>query len=192
MNVTGRWFSEQLSEGQIAVTKLKETFYSGQSEWQVVDVYDLAVYGRTLVLDGKVQSSEEDEFVYHEALVHPSLCLHPNPKTVFIGGGGEGATAREILRHNSVEKCVMVDIDPIVCETSKVHLPKHHAGAFENSRFELLVQDAKKYLEECDQTFDVMVFDLADPLPGGPCYLLYTSEFYEMGAYVVGVTQRAF
>lgn len=175
-----RWFSEQLSESQIAVTRLDKVHYAGKSEFQVVDVCDLGLWGTTLILDGKVQSSAVDEFVYHESLVHPALFLHPNPKKVFIGGGGEGATAREILRHKTVEKVIMVDIDDIVCETSKQFLAGHHAGSFENPRFELLVQDAKQYLIDCEDTFDVMVFDLADPLPGGPCYLLYTDDFYEM------------
>eukprot|EP01094_Clydonella_sp_ATCC50884_P023923 TRINITY_DN586_c0_g1_i1.p1 TRINITY_DN586_c0_g1~~TRINITY_DN586_c0_g1_i1.p1 ORF type:complete len:342 (-),score=109.10 TRINITY_DN586_c0_g1_i1:236-1198(-) len=175
-----RWFTEQLSDTQIAVTRLDQVHYAGKSEYQVVDVCDLGAWGTTLILDGKVQSSSVDEFIYHESLVHPPLMLHPNPKRVFIGGGGEGATAREILRHKTVERVVMVDIDDIVCKTSKQFLSHHHAGAFENERFELRVEDAKKYLEECEEKFDVMVFDLADPLPGGPCYLLYTDEFYQM------------
>jgi spermidine synthase len=132
-------------------------------------------------LDEKIQSTESDEYIYHEALVHPSLLAHPNPKRVFIAGGGEGATAREVLRHKSVERVVMVDIDDIVCKTSKEFLPKHHRGAFDNPRYQLIIEDAKVWLQQTEEKFDVMVLDLADPVEDGPAYMLYTKEFYTMG-----------
>ncbi|KAL6055094.1 PABS domain-containing protein [Balamuthia mandrillaris] len=127
-----------------------------------------------------MQSSTYDEYMYHESLVQPIMCSHPNPKTVFIGGGGEGATAREVLRHKTVEKCVMVDIDQDVVEACKKHLPQHHKGAWNDKRLELHYDDAKKILENYPEKFDVIILDLADPLEAGPCYLLYTVEFYEM------------
>jgi len=131
-----------------------------------------------LVIDGLLQSCRCDEFVYHECLVHPAMLLHPTgAKTVYIGGGGEGSTAREVMRHKSVEKCVMVDIDGVVVDFCKEHLDENHE-AFKNPKLELVIDDAKAWLERSDMKFDVIIMDLDDPLEGGPCYQLYTTEFY--------------
>ena len=179
--MTTRWLYEEVTKDFTVSYSLKKIFYEGQSEFQAIDVVELGQFGRSLILDGKIQSCETDETVYHESLVHPPLFLHPNPKTVFIAGGGEGATAREVLRHKSVEKVVMVDIDGMCVSVCKQHLPNHSAGAFDNPRLELVIQDAKQYLVDYQGTFDVVICDLADPLEDGPCYLLYTEEFYTMG-----------
>jgi len=132
-----------------------------------------------LVIDGLMQSTRCDEFVYHECLVHPAMLMHPNPKTVYIGGGGEGSTAREVLRHKSVEKCIMVDIDEDVVRFCKEHLDENHA-AFADPRHDCIIDDAKAWIEKSDLKFDVIIMDLDDPLEGGPCYQLYTKEFYEI------------
>jgi spermidine synthase len=134
------------------------------------------------VLDGKVQSSEVDEWVYHEALVQPAMLAHAAPKRVFIAGGGEGATAREVLRHQSVTECVMVDLDEEVVVLCKEHLPNHHEGAFDDPRLTLVFADAIAYLRDNPEPFDVLIIDVPDPLEGGPAYLLYTEEFYSMAA----------
>lgn len=97
--------------------------------------------------DGLLQSTEVDEHVYHECLVQPAMVTHGNPKKVFIGGGGEGATLREVLKHASVEECVMVDIDGDVVEMCRQHMPKHSDGAFEDPRTKLIIDDAKVGLE---------------------------------------------
>merc|ERR1712048_346391 len=129
-------------------------------------------------IDGLIQSCRVDEYVYHECLVHPAMLLHPTgAKTVYIGGGGEGSTAREVLRHKSVEKCVMVDLDGEVVGFCKKHLEENH-DAFANPKLELVIDDAKAWLERSDMKFDVIIMDLDDPLEGGPCYQLYTAEFY--------------
>lgn len=169
---------EILCNGMAIKVQVKEHIYNKQSPWQLINVYNLEVLGRTLVLDNVLQSAEVDEFIYHESLVHPALIAHPNPKSVFIGGGGEGATAREVLRFNTVERCVMVDIDEAVIEVSKKVLTCHHAGAYEDPRMLTVVDDAEKWLRETDEKFDVLVMDLADPLEEGPCWKLYTKEFY--------------
>lgn len=112
-------------------------------------------------------------------LVHPALIAHGNPRKVFIAGGGEGATAREVLRHASVEKCLMVDIDRVVCDFCEEHLPANKA-AFADPRLELICDDAAAQLRAApDGEFDVIIGDLADPVSGGPCFQLYTREFYE-------------
>jgi len=112
-------------------------------------------------------------------LVHPALIAHGNPRSVFIAGGGEGATAREVLRHASVERCLMVDIDRVVCDFCEEHLPANK-GAFADPRLELICDDAAAQLRNArDGEFDVIIGDLADPVSGGPCFQLYTREFYE-------------
>ena len=150
-----------------------------QTDGRARSQVDLKPFGRTLIIDGLIQSTHVDEFVYHESLVHPALLAHPNPRSVYIGGGGEGSTAREVLRHRSVERCVMVDIDADVVRFCREHLPEN-AQAFADSRLELIIDDAKGVLEREAKKFDVIIMDLDDPLEGGPCYQLYTAEFYRM------------
>jgi spermidine synthase len=137
-----------------------------------------------LVTDGKMQSAQFDEFAYHESLVHPALLKVASsgtpPKTVFIGGGGELATAREVLRHSSVERVVMVDIDAKVVEVCKEHLPEWGGeSVLSNPRFELVVGDAYKYLIETSEKFDAIILDISDPIEAGPGIMLYTKELYE-------------
>jgi len=173
-----KWIEEELEPGLRVSYGLKKILSSTQSKFQTVDVVDLDCFGRSLMIDGLIQSCQVDEFVYHESLVHPALLAHPCPKTVYIGGGGEGSTAREVLRHNSVEKCVMVDIDGDVVRFCKEALPEN-AEAFADPRLELVIDDAKAVLEK-GGSYDVIIMDLDDPLEGGPCYQLYTKEFYAM------------
>jgi len=154
--------------------------FSKKSQYQQMDILETLSYGKALVLDGKIQSTATDEFIYHEALVHPAMLTHPDPRQIFIVGGGEGATLREILRHRSVEHVLMVDIDQEVVESCRQHLPEWHQGAFDDPRTELRYMDARKYLEETDQTYDLIIIDISEPVEEGPAYLLYTKEFYQM------------
>jgi spermidine synthase len=133
-----------------------------------------------LVLDGKIQSSEKDEHIYHEALVQPAMLAHPRPETIFIAGGGEGATLRETLSHKTVKRAVMVEIDEEVTVLSRKYLPALSRGAFEDSRTELHHVDARQYLEKSKEKFDVIIIDLPDPIEKGPAYLLFTQEFYRI------------
>ncbi|OLQ10948.1 Thermospermine synthase ACAULIS5 [Symbiodinium microadriaticum] len=174
------WMIEDLEEGLQYNYKLKKVLASTQSKFQMVNVCDTEPFGRVLIIDGLIQSAELDEFIYHECLVHPAMLAHPTgAKRVFIGGGGEGSTAREVLRHRSVEKCVMVDIDGDVVNFCKEHLPAN-AEAFADPRLDLIIDDCKVQLEQATENFDVIIMDLDDPLEGGPCYWLYCQEFYEM------------
>jgi spermidine synthase len=159
---------------------LRRVIYSGRTQYQEVALLETTPFGRTLVLDGKTQSAEADEFVYHEGLVQPAMVAHPAPQRVFIAGGGEGATAREVLRHITVTQVVMVDLDGEVVELCREHLANHHQGAFDDPRLKLLHQDALAYLRGTQERFDVMVIDISDPLEGGPAYKLYTQEFYRL------------
>lgn len=175
-----RWYYEQITPELFMAEGVHRVIYSGQTAYQKVEVLETGPWGRSLVLDGRTQSSEADEWVYHEALVQPVMVAHPNPRRVFIAGGGEGATAREVLRHRSVIECVMVDLDEEVVKLCKEHLTGHHRGAFDDPRLTLLHEDALAYLERETEPFDVVIIDVPDPLESGPAYLLFTQEFYRL------------
>jgi spermidine synthase len=174
------WFSDYISPDLTMLHSIKERIYSGRSRFQSVDIINTGSFGICLVLDGKIQSSEADEFVYHEALVHPAMLTHPRPESIFIAGGGEGATLREVLAHKTVERAVMVDIDEEVVSLCRRFLPSWHQNAFDDPRAELHFVDARKYLEQSSDKFDVIIIDLVDPLEQGPARLLYTREFYQI------------
>ena len=175
-----KWFFDRVSRDLIQLHGIEEVLYTGQTRFQSVEIMRNASLGKFLVLDGKIQSSERDEFVYHEALVQPAMVTHPRPELVFIAGGGEGATLREVLSHNIVKRAVMVDIDDEVVALCRKFLPDHSRGAFEDGRTELLHADAREYLAKSGEQFDIIIIDLPDPLEAGPAYLLYTREFYQL------------
>ncbi|MFQ6026405.1 MAG: polyamine aminopropyltransferase [Dehalococcoidia bacterium] len=179
-DISGKWLLETVFPDLAVMLRVQQVHFSGSTQYQNVEVLESSVFGRSLVLDGKTQSTERDEHIYHESLVHPAMLAHPDPKSVFIGGGGEGGTLRETLSHKSVEQVVMLDLDQEVVDLCRRYLPQHHQGSFDDARVELLHQDARGYLQDCDQQFDVMVMDLVDPLEGGTAYLLYTEEYYRI------------
>ncbi|MFC2060147.1 polyamine aminopropyltransferase, partial [Chloroflexota bacterium] len=175
-----KWFHDRVSRNLIQLHSLEEVLYTGQTKFQSAEVLRTGSFGKCLVLDGKMQSSEVDEFVYHEALVQPSMITHPGPETVFIAGGGEGATLREVLSHRTVKRAVMVDIDEEVIAICKEYLPDYNRGSFEDKRTELYHVDARDYLAKCGEAFDIIIIDLPEPIEEGPAYLLYTQEFYQL------------
>jgi len=175
-----KWFHDYISPDLTTLHSIKEVIYSGRSKFQTIDIIRTGSFCICLVLDGKIQSSECDEFIYHETLVHPVMLTHPNPERVFVAGGGEGATLREVLTHKSVNRAIMVDIDKQVIDVCHRFLPSFHQNSFNDPRVELHFADARKYLEESDHKFDVIIIDLPDPLEKGPARLLYTREFYRI------------
>ena len=175
-----RWFIEALSPEEGHLHGIRRVLFSTQTPFQSLDIMELGSYGKALVLDGKVQSSLLDEFIYHETLVHPAMLVHPAPKQVFIVGGGEGATLREVLRHPTVERALMVDIDEEVVTRCKEFLPEWHKGSFDDPRAEVRFLDARQYLEETKERFDVIIIDISEPVEEGPAYLLFTKEFYQI------------
>ena len=180
MGLSGKWYLETVFPDLAVMLQVREVLHSGHTAYQQVEVLESEIFGRSLVLDGKTQSTERDEFVYHEALVHPAMSWHPGPRTVFIGGGGEGGTLRETLAHRSVERVVMLDLDPEVVELCRRFLPQHHQGSFDDPRLDLRHEDARAFLENTQESFDVMIMDLVDPLEGGTAYQLYTEEYYQI------------
>ncbi len=173
-----RWFTDVINKDFRQQHRLEEVLYSGRTDYQSVQVVRAARLGVCLALDGKIQSSEKDEFIYHEGLVQPAMVAHPRPESVFIAGGGEGAILREALRHRSVKKAVLVDIDAEVTALSKKYLPGHGAGAFEDPRAAVHHTDARAYLEKSPDKYDIIIIDLPDPIEEGPAYRLFTQEFY--------------
>lgn len=153
-----------------------------QTQYQFVEIVKTEPYGLSVYLDGDPQSAQADEFIYHEALVHPALVTMPNPRRLFIAGGGEGATLREVLRHNTVERVVMVDIDAESTQLFRRHLTDWHQGAFADPRVELRHEDARGFLANCDEVFDCVVIDVTDPLLSTPARFLFTEEFYAVVA----------
>ncbi|NLM52628.1 MAG: polyamine aminopropyltransferase [Firmicutes bacterium] len=177
---TWKWFIEYTHPSQAHMHGVEEIVYSGKTKYQTVDIIDIEFYGRCLILDGKIQSSEYDEYIYHETLIHPAMVLHPEPKHVMVMGGGEGAVLREILRHPSVEQITMVDIDREVVELCQKYLPQWSQGAFEHPKVQVHFMDARKYLQETEKVFDIIIMDLTEPVDDGPSYLLFTKEFFQI------------
>ncbi len=174
------WFFDHISDNLMQLHAVEKVIYSGQTKFQKIDILQTGAFGKALVLDDKIQSSDFDEYIYHEALVHPALLTHPQPQKVFVAGGGEGATLREILTHRSLKRAVMIDIDKDVIKVCKKYLPEYNRGAFDDPRTELRHEDARAYLEKTKEKFDAVVIDLTEPIEAGPAYLLYTKEFYDM------------
>jgi spermidine synthase len=151
-----------------------------QTGIQHLVILDTFSFGRALFLDSELQSAESDEFIYHEALVHPALCLHGSPRKVLILGGGEGATLREVLRHESVERAVMVEIDDMVIQACRQYLPEWSCGSFKDARTELKVCDAWKYLCEERECFDVVISDISELRREPFSFQQKASEFYSL------------
>jgi spermidine synthase len=175
-----RWLQDKINEDFLQLHRIDKVLYQGRTKYQDVQIIQNRMLGKCLVLDNKIQSSERDEFIYHEALVQPVMLAHPKPEKVFIAGGGEGATLREVLRHKTVKEVEMVDIDDEVTSLCKHYLPGHAGKAFEDKRAAVYHVDARKYLESSKDKFDVMIIDLPDPIEEGPAAMLFTQEFYQI------------
>lgn len=175
-----KWLSDKISHNLTQLHRMEEVLYDGKTRYQSARVVRCTSLGVCLVLDDKIQSSERDEFIYHEALVQPAMMTHPRPETVFIAGGGEGAALREVLSHRTVTRAVMVEIDGEVTALSRKYLPGLSRGAFEDGRTELHHTDAREFLAKSKEKFDIIIVDLPDPIEKGPAYRLFTKEFYNI------------
>lgn len=159
--------------------KVKRVFALEQSPYQEVVFAEIEGFGKSLLLDKLIQSTEKDEYIYHELLVHPAMALHPQPRRVLILGGGEGATLREVLKHSTVEEAVMVDIDPIVVEFSKKYLEHMHRGSFNDPRARVIIEDGKVFIKRAPaRYFDVVIMDLTDPYASDIAKPLYSPESF--------------
>jgi len=173
--VTWIWFDETLDEGYRLGLEISQTLHEQVSEHQSLAIYETARFGRVLALDGIVQTTESDEFIYHEMLTHPPILAHGHAREVGIIGGGDGGTLREVLKH-PVDRATMVEIDPHVVELCRTHLPSLSAGAFDDPRADLVIADGARFIAETDRRFDVLIVDSTDPV--GPAEILFSEEFY--------------
>lgn len=151
--------------------------YHEKTDHQDLIIFENAALGRVMALDGVVQTTERDEFIYHEMLTHVPLLAHGNAKRVLIIGGGDGGMLREVCRHRGVEQITMVEIDAGVVEFCGQYLPNHSAGAYDDPRFRLVIDDGVNFVKACQEKFDVIISDCTDPI--GPGESLFTSGFYE-------------
>jgi spermidine synthase len=174
-----KWFQDKINEDFLQLHRIDEVLYEGRTKYQDARIIRSSRLGVCLVLDNKIQSSERDEFIYHEGLVQPAMLAHPRPQNVFIAGGGEGAILREVLRHRTVKKVEMADIDDEVTALSRKYFPGHAGKAFEDKRASVYHVDARQYLENSKDKFDVIIIDLPDPIEEGPAAMLFTQEFYK-------------
>lgn len=176
----GRWFRESSipikQPGRILQSyQIQRILHRKRSDFQEILVFEHAIFGRMLVLDGIVQLAECDECVYHEMLVHPALFSHPAPRDILVIGGGDGGVLREVLRH-PVRRVTLVELDPQVVEVARRHLPFAAAGAFENPKVRVVIRDGLEYLRRTEGQFDVIIVDSTDPI--GPSTALFGVPFY--------------
>lgn len=173
------WVSEYITPWDIYVHGITKILAYKKTAYQEMYIVETGVYGKALVLDGKWQSCTGDEFLYHEPLVHPAMICHGSPRNVLVLGGGEGATIREVLRWQTVEKVAMIDIDGEVVEACRQYLPEMHANAFDDPRLDLIIGDALEFLETSEEKWDVIISDLSDPIEEGPSFQLFTKDYFE-------------
>ncbi|WP_010243594.1 polyamine aminopropyltransferase [Acetivibrio cellulolyticus] len=170
------WYTEFQTPNVGITCKTKKTYHTEKTEFQDLALIETEQFGRMLVLDGTVQTTIGDEFVYHEMITHVPLFTHKNPKKVLVIGGGDGGAIREIIKHPSVEKAVLCEIDGRVIEVSKEYLPEISC-ALSDKRVEVLVADGIKYVQDNKNEFDVIMVDSTDPV--GPAVGLFAVDFYK-------------
>jgi spermidine synthase len=173
-----QWYVEEFAPAEQHHHALDQLYYSARSDFQQIAVVRSPVFGKMLVIDGDTQSAQADERIYHEALVHPALAAASDRREVLILGGGEGATLREVLRCPDVARCTMVDIDALVIELSKKHLPEWSAGAFDDPRARTIVGDALKFMREDSQSYGAIISDLTEPLEDSPSNPLFNDAVF--------------
>ena len=158
------WFTELHSPGAGITIRIKGTLFADESAFQRVAVLETEDFGRMLTLDGAVQTTEQDEFIYHEMLVHVPLCVHPRPRRVLVVGGGDGGCLREVLRHPGVEEATLCEIDGMVVDCCRSFMPGVSAGAFDDPRARVLIEDGVKLIRRSRGAFDVIIVDSTDPI----------------------------
>ena len=174
-DMTG-WSVERLHADHAQALREARVLYDSETDHQRLRVLENPTFGRVLTLDGVVQTTEADNFIYHEMLSHVPILAHGAARRVLIVGGGDGGMAREVLKHRSVEHVTMVEIDAGVVEFSKTYLPMLSQGAFDDPRLDLVIADGADFMRTTDGGFDVIIIDSTDPV--GPGEVLFTDHFY--------------
>jgi len=172
------WVTEMQTPALGITCKVRRTLVEEQTDYQHMAIVETEQFGRMLLLDGMVQTTEVDEFVYHEMIVHVALNTHPNPKRVAVIGGGDGGTIREVLKHPGVEKAVLMEIDRRVVEASREFLPSI-SGALDDPRVEIRIGDGFGHIRSAENEYDVVLIDSTEPVgAGGAATGLFSPEFY--------------
>jgi len=174
--VTRTW-TETLYDAYGQQFSADRVLYEAKTDHQHLLIFQNAIFGRVMVLDGIVQTTEKDEFIYHEMLTHVPILAHGNVKRVLIIGGGDGAMLREVCKYRSVENITQVEIDQLVVDTAREFLPAHNQGAYDDPRLNLVISDGLDYVSNSNDKFDVIITDSTDPI--GPGEVLFTSRFYK-------------
>lgn len=170
------WFKETLYSQWGQRFKMDEVLFEQKTDYQHIVIFKNKVFGTVMALDGVVQTTQKDEFIYHEMMAHVPLLGHGNAKNVLIIGGGDGGTLREVLRHNTVEKVTLVEIDAAVIQMAKKYFPTHSNGAFDDPRTNVVIQDGCAFVKETSEKYDVIICDSTDPI--GPGQVLFAQKFY--------------
>jgi spermidine synthase len=170
------WYKETLYPEVSQSFRVGKVIHREKTEHQDLVIFENKVMGRVLALDGVIQTTEGDEFFYHEMMGHVPVIAHGGARRVLIIGGGDGGLLEEVLKHKAVERAVMVEIDPYVIELSKKYLPSIPGKAFEDERAEIVIADGARYVAETVERFDVIMVDSTDPQ--GPGEVLFRPEFY--------------
>ncbi len=173
-----QWFGERERVGLEQRIQVRSVLYEGRSDYQTIRVLDTVPFGRALILDDALQTTETDEFIYHEMMVHPALISLAQPERVLIVGGGDGGCLRRALEH-PLREVVQVELDRAVVEACRRHLPRVSSGAFDDPRLRLLFADGYEFVEKAQEPFDAIIVDLTDPFPSGHSLRLFTAEFYQ-------------
>ena len=171
-----KWFINKYSPNTILKIKIKKVLFQARSPYQNIEVFDSHDFGRLLVLDGIVNVSDRDEFVYHEMMTHVPLFTHPHPEKILVIGGGDGGIVREIAKHSSVNHIDLVEIDPTVITIATKFLPKSAVG-FKESRLHLFNQDGAAFVKKRSDFYDLIIIDAPDPI--GAATSLYQKRFYK-------------
>ncbi len=169
------WFTEKQTEHFGITARIVRTLHTEQTPFQKLDMVETAEFGNMLILDGMVMTTQKDEFVYHEMVAHVPLFTHPKPENVLVVGGGDGGVIREVLKHPSVKKATLVEIDGKVIEYSKKYLPEI-AGKLDDPRVEVKVDDGFMHIAQSENEYDVIMVDSTEPV--GPAVNLFTKGFY--------------
>ena len=168
-------FNEYYNGNTGLTVGVNKVLFHEKSPYQTVEVFETDTWGNLMTIDGIVMLSEKDEFVYHEMISHPALFSHPNPKRVLIIGGGDGGTAREVMKHPTVEKVDMVEIDETVVRAAKLYLP--NVGDFNNPKLTVLYEDGIAFIQNVKEKYDIIIIDGSDPI--GPAEGLFQKQFYQ-------------
>ncbi|HTI86794.1 MAG TPA: polyamine aminopropyltransferase [Alphaproteobacteria bacterium] len=174
--MTRKWFEETLYPDYGQRFLVTRTLYRKKTPFQALEIHETPAFGRVLALDGVCQTTERDEFFYHEMMVHPALLAHGRARKVLIIGGGDGGILEEVLKHRTVTRATMVEIDGSVVEVCKKYLPSICGKAFEDRRTDLVIADGVKYVAETKEKFDVILVDSTDPI--GAAEVLFGTDFY--------------